>query len=206
MKRLAVELLLLGAALALYAAVGDRDELRRYAALPAGVAGVGYVLWSLSRGRWTMAELGLRTDNLPAAGRAALRVYAPVVGAILLWFAASPVPAPAAGFYLTLMLYPFWGLIQQFLFQSLLHARLMRLGLAPWSVAVTAAVFAAVHVRNPELAALAFPFGLLSSWLFLRHPNIIPIGVAHGVLGAMVYYLLLAKDPMGRMMSSLLSG
>jgi hypothetical protein len=206
MKRLAVELLLLGAALALYAALGNRDEIKRYVALPAGAAAVCYVAGSLSRGRWTLAELGLRTDNLPAAGRAALRVYAPVAAGILLWFAASPVPAPAAGFYLTLMLYPFWGVIQQFLFQSLLHARLMRLGLAPWSVAVTAAVFAAVHVRNPELAALAFPFGLLSSWLFMRHPNIIPIGVAHGVLGAMVYYLLLEKDPMGRMMIGFLNG
>ncbi len=206
MKRVAVELLLLVTALALYAAVGNRDEIKGYVALPAGVAGVAYVAWSLSRGRWTMAEIGLRTDNLAAAGRATLRVYAPVAAAILIWFAVSPVPAPAAGFYLTLILYPFWGVIQQFLFQSLLHARLVRLGLAPWSVLVTAAVFAAVHAHNPELAVLAFPFGLLSSWLFLRRPNIIPIGIAHGVLGAMVYYLLLEKDPMAHLVSSLLSG
>lgn len=206
MKRVAVELVLLVSTLALYAAFGNRDEVKYLVALPAGAAAAGYVAWSLSRGRWSLAELGLRTDNLPAAGRAALRVYAPVAAAILLWFAASPVPAPASGFYLTLILYPFWGVIQQFLFQSLLHARLVRLGLAPWSVLVTAALFAAVHAHNPELAALAFPFGLLSSWLFLRQPNIIPIGVAHGVLGAMVYYLLLAKDPMARVVAGLLSG
>src|SRR5512147_3037644 len=134
MKRIAVELVLLVTALVFYAAFGNQDHIKHYVALPAGAAALCYVAWSLSRHGWTLAELGLRTDNLPAAGIAALRVYAPVAAAILLWFAASPAPAPAAGFYLTLILYPFWGLIQQFLFQSLLHARLVRLGLAPWSV------------------------------------------------------------------------
>jgi hypothetical protein len=199
MKRVAVELAVLFAAILLYAAVGNRTEVKLYVVLPIGIAVAAHLAWSLSCGRKNLAELGLRTDNLPAASRSAFRIYAPAAAAIVAWFAASPADSPPGNFYLTLALYPFWGLIQQLVFQSLLHVHLVRLGLAPWSILITAVMFGAVHCHHPELALLAFPAGIVNSWLFLRRPNIIPLGVAHGLLGAMVYYLLLDKDPMAHL-------
>ena len=200
-RREVIETAALIAALALYITFEPEIHGRPALILPIVAACAGYALWAVCTGRATPAQLGLRADNLATATRAALRVYGPAAGAVLVWFAASPVPAPPADFYLTLAVYPFWGIAQQFVFQSLLHTRLIRLGTAPWSILITAAAYTAVHWHSPRLMAITFPAGLINGWLFLRRPNIIPLGIAHGVLGAMVYYLLFGEDPMARFLN-----
>lgn len=202
MKRDAVELVGLVAGLGLYVVFERRIHGRPALILPVVAACAAYTALSVRTGRETLGGFGLRADNLAAATCAALWVYVPAACAVVAWFATSPAPPPPPNFYLTLALYPFWGLAQQFVFQSLLHTRLIRLGLAPWSVWITAALYAAVHWHSPRLTAIAFAAGVANAWLFLRRPNIIPLGVGHGVLGAMVYYLLFGEDPMTRFLET----
>jgi hypothetical protein len=45
-----------------------------------------------------------------------------------------------------------------------------------------------------KLTLVCFAGGIISSYIFLKYPNIIPLGIAHGILAAMVYYLILGKD------------
>jgi len=194
----AIELAVLGTVLVLYAVFGQIIQGKAYVIAPATVVCAAYLAWSLHSGRMTPAEFGLRIDNLPAASRATLCAYSPVALAMIAWFVEFGDAPPPVNFYVTLVLYPFWGIVQQFVFQSLLHVRLLRLGLAPWGILITAAVYAAVHCHSPRLAILAFPAGLISSWLFQRTPNIFPLGVAHGLLGAIVYYLVFQEDPLSR--------
>lgn len=197
-RRDAVELAGLVAMLGLYIAFEPQLHGRPELILPVAVACVAYIGLEVCRGRETLAGFGLRTDDLAAATRAALWVYAPAAVAVLAWFLTSGAPPPPVYFYFTLAVYPFWGIAQQFVFQSLLHARLIRLGLAPWSVLITAAVYTAVHWHSPPLMAITFPAGVANAWLYLRRPNIIPLGVGHGWVGALVYYLLFGEDPMAR--------
>lgn len=139
---------------------------------------------------------GLRTDNLKEAAGLSAAFFVPAAIAILAIFPFTDNPAPPPYFYFTILLYPLWGLAQQFMFQSFFHSRLLKLGLAPWSILICALVFTLVHLNSEKLLIFAFIGGLSFSYLFYRCPNILPLGIAHGILGAMVYYLLLGKDPL----------
>jgi len=77
------------------------------------------------------------------------------------------------------------------------------LKLAPWSILIVALVFSLVHLPNLTLVLIAFLGGLLASYIFYKYPNIIPLGIAHGILGVVVYYLILGKDVLQQFIASL---
>lgn len=139
---------------------------------------------------------GLRTDNLKEAARLTAAFFVPAAIAIVAIFPFTDNPKPPPYFYYTILLYPLWGLAQQFMFQSFFHSRLLKLGVAPWSIFICTLVFTFVHLNSEKLLIFAFIGGLFFSYSFYRCPNILPLGTAHGILGAMVYYLLLGKDPL----------
>lgn len=139
---------------------------------------------------------GLRTDNLKEAARLSAAFFAPAAIVILAIFPFTDNPKPPTYFYYTILLYPLWGLAQQFMFQSFFHSRLLKLGVAPWSIFICALVFTLVHLNSEKLLIFAFIGGLFFSYSFYRCPNILPLGFVHGILGAMVYYLILGKDPL----------
>lgn len=96
---------------------------------------------------------------------------------------------------LTLLLYPVWGIAQQFLVLALFAHNLDRLGLSrPAVLAIAAAGFAAVHVPNWPQVAATLVLGAWCTTLFFRHRNLWPLGVAHGVLGALFYRWVLGVD------------
>jgi membrane protease YdiL (CAAX protease family) len=139
---------------------------------------------------------GIRTYNLKAATRMSAAFFVPAAIAILAIFPFTDNPKPPPYFYFTILLYPLWGLAQQFMFQSFFHTRLLKLGVAPWSIFICALIFTFVHLNSEKLLIFAFIGGLFFSYSFYRCPNILPLGFVHGILGAMVYYLLLGKDPL----------
>ena len=83
---------------------------------------------------------------------------------------------------------------------GLAHRRLMRLIDRPWlTVLLSAAFYASVHVEDLRLLARTFGAGLVWSSIYRRVPNIIALGLSHGVLGAVTYPLLLGDNPLNRM-------
>ena len=98
------------------------------------------------------------------------------------------------------LLYPLWGLIQQFLVQGIVARQLSeRLG-PVLTTLVAATLFGLIHVPFPDLMAATFGLGLVLTPLYLRYGNLWPLGFAHGWLGTLVYPWILGRDPWLEMM------
>ena len=99
---------------------------------------------------------------------------------------------------LILILYPIWGLIQQFLIMSLFAGNLKDLSSKKIHdvtiILVTSVLFSMVHYPSVPLILATFVMALLYTFLFLKERNILPLGIFHGVLGGMFFYAVLQKD------------
>gem|GEM_PF-5306162 len=60
---------------------------------------------------------------------------------------------------------------------------------------IPATAFGAVHLPSWDLTAGTFGLGLASTPLYLRHRNVLPLGLYHGWLGAFYYRWVLDRNP-----------
>lgn len=136
-------------------------------------------------------QSGLRLDNVRESARevapvllAAVTVVA-VVGTIAGTWEAPDVRRFTKKFFLYLA----WGPFQQYVLCAFIYNRLRQ---ALYTDHVTAfcaaALFALVHTPNWTLVGVTLVFGFISCQLFRRHPNILTLGLAHGVLAIVIYY------------------
>ncbi len=135
-------------------------------------------------GRWPISELGISWGNLrrgwwivpAAAGLALLMILAGYVSGTL----HDPVrwhhPLVHAGLYTT------WAVLQQFLLLSFFYVRLQAVFGWP-ALPLTAGLFSIVHLPNALLMAATFLLSLFLIAAFRKYRNILPIGLAHAVLG-----------------------
>ncbi len=100
---------------------------------------------------------------------------------------------------LLLLLYPLWGILQQFLVQALGVANLMTLfpkqG-AMVALPVGVLLFSLVHYPDGWLLMLAT--GVMACFFipcYLRDRNLWPLGLYHGWLGTFFYLWVLGQDP-----------
>jgi membrane protease YdiL (CAAX protease family) len=98
-----------------------------------------------------------------------------------------------------LILYPVWGLFQQLLVQGIV-VRPLALGVTPvvspaTAIALSAALFGAVHLPDTTLAAATAVMGLVFTPFYLRWNNLWPLGLFHGWLGVTFYFWCLGRDP-----------
>lgn len=168
--------------------------------LPCFVLWTAYILFRLVREPGLAERWGMRKDNLGKASLAVLPVLAALAIGMLgyrLLRGWRPLPAEAAWLFLV---YPLWGLIQQFVVQALVAANLEALGVRRlFVVPVAAALFGLAHVPDWALSALCAGAGLVWTALFFRTRNLFPLAVSHGWLGALVYYWVLERNPWAEM-------
>ena len=195
-KKNLVEILIFLVFVVLYMVFRKEISGKYYFIIPAIVLCALSIRWDYRADKGVLKTYGIRTDNLKEATRLSAFFFGPMAVVILAIFPFTDNPKPPFYFYFTIFLYPLWGLAQQFMFQSFFHSRLLKLGLAPWSIVICTLVFTLVHWNSEKLRIFTFIGGIFFSYSFYRCPNILPLGVAHGILGAMVYYLLLGKDPL----------
>ena len=98
-------------------------------------------------------------------------------------------------FWAKLVIYLVYGTIQAMVFFGWLQTRL-RTTLAalvgrepltrPLVAVAVASLFALAHAPNWPLAALSLGVGFAWSWLFYARPNVLLMGISHGVLGAIL--------------------
>jgi len=162
----------------------------------ASVLWCGYVLWRALGSPGMLRAWGFRTDNFARALKPTA-LFAGVAAFPLLlygtWRARLPLPPT---FYLLLLLYPLWGLAQQFALQALITKNLRAAVPAlPLRAPAAALLFSAAHFPNYPLMILTFGAGLGFTWLHEKHRNLWAVGLAHGLLGALAYYLVLGQDP-----------
>ncbi len=95
-----------------------------------------------------------------------------------------------------LVLYPVWGIAQQFMVQAMVSRNLHRRIASPWIVTLIAALlFGVVHWPDPFLMPATFTLALVFTPIYLKQRHILPLGLCHGWLGVLAYYWLLGKDP-----------
>lgn len=146
-------------------------------------------------------DLGFRTDNLGAAARDALRAMM-LLG--LLFVGAGALLGsldfpPLELWPRTLLDGAVWGLMQQYGLLGVYYRRFNELlprhrGGALWA---TSAIFALLHLPNPFLTLATFGAGALSCWLYRRAPNLIVLGVMHGVVSFLIVETLPDSITMG---------
>ena len=149
-----------------------------------------------------MDKWGFRGRNLAPCFLTATLLAVPILVAMA-GFASSrgklTFPAHA---WILLVLYPIWGIIQQFLVQALVVRNVARssLALSPAAIVlIGATVFAMAHLNNLELLLATFGLGLVFVPLYLRYRNLWPLGLYHGWLGTLFYFWVLHRDPWSKL-------
>lgn len=98
-----------------------------------------------------------------------------------------------------LILYPIWGILQQYLVLGIFGDNLKRLSNGKLSdtvvVMLTACLFAIVHYPHPALIASTFFLAIVYMSLYLRGHSILAMGVFHGWLAAFFFYYALGRNP-----------
>jgi hypothetical protein len=136
-------------------------------------------------------QSGLRLDNLRTSAReVAVVLLAAVIIVGIVGLIAGTWEAPdAARFFKKVVVYLAWGPFQQYVLCAFLFNRLRQALFTDSGAAFCAAVlFGLVHSPNWVIVGVSVVFGFLSCHLFRRHPNILTLGLAHGVLAIVIYY------------------
>jgi Type II CAAX prenyl endopeptidase Rce1-like len=80
--------------------------------------------------------------------------------------------------------YIIWAIVQQYLQQSYFFVRFEQIiSRGVLASFVTAAMFGIVHLPNPVLAPVTFVGGWILSEIFRRYRCVVPLGIAHGLVG-----------------------
>lgn len=104
----------------------------------------------------------------------------------------TPLPV---GFWYVLGIYPIWGLAQQFVLQNFVARNLVTL--FPSLIirsAVTAIIFACAHIPSSKLMAVTLVGGFVFTYMHNTYQNLWALAIAHGILGAFVFHLVLGQD------------
>jgi len=182
-----------------YVALESFHVPKRWSFLVVGVTLVAYFVCLARRRTDSWRDLGLRTDNLRSAAIPVALFTALAGTGLVAWAVAHGQPLVRRQVLLLLALYPAWAIVQQLVFQGLLHRRLMVVVASPTLQAViTAAAFAAVHWGSAALVVLTFAAGLAWSVLYRRSPNLWLLAASHTVLAALAYPLVLGDAPLSR--------
>jgi hypothetical protein len=141
-------------------------------------------------------DWGFRTDNLAGPAVASAVVFAAAAAAFAAYADRQGTLRFPAHAVLLLLLYPVYGVVQQFLALGVVVGNLdrvrgLRRGLV---VPAGAAVFAAAHAFDWRLAAATFLLQLVVIPLYLWRRNLWAYGVLHGWLGAVFWLWVLGRD------------
>ena len=98
-----------------------------------------------------------------------------------------------------LLLYPIWGILQQFIVLGIFGRNLKDLKGGKlsffWVVLLTSIMFSIVHFPFPILVIGTFFLALVYTTLYLKGRNLLVLGIYHGWLAAFFFYCILERDP-----------
>jgi hypothetical protein len=165
----------------------------------ASVSWISYVVWRVRQDSSLWVKWGFHTKNLSSAFVWPTVIFVIGVG-LMAWYGMVHGHVLWQGHILfLLLLYPLWGILQQFLVQALGVANLMALYPEQGRVValpVGVVMFSLVHV--PDGLLLTAATGLMATLFipcYLRDRNLWPLGLYHGWLGTFFYLWVLGKDP-----------
>jgi len=164
----------------------------------ASVGWSGYIVWRVRQDPSLWVKWGFQTENLLSAFRWPTVIF--VVGvSMMAWYGLANGRVLWQGHMLfLLLLYPLWGILQQFLVQALGVANLMTLfpgqgGMVAMPVGIV--LFSLIHFPNGLLMVATGLMAGLFIPCYLRDRNLWPLGLYHGWLGTFLYLWVLGQDP-----------
>jgi membrane protease YdiL (CAAX protease family) len=168
-----------------------------------------YVFYRSRKTDGTLHHWGFRTDN-----------FKTVMWMVLPYAFVAVIGMIAIGYYLgtlnlqwhmivILLLYPIWGIVQQFLVIAIIAGNLRDLKTKKLNqtviIFITALLFGLIHYPWNWLMLATFLLALFYGYIYLRERNLFVLGIFHGWLGAIVFYTVVNRDPwvevFGRMMN-----
>lgn len=167
-----------------------------------GVASVFWLSYVLARYRWdrdVFARWGFRRAGFRRAMRLTLPFAAVGLGFCLLYGLVSDAALWSRDLVMLLVMYPPWGVVQQFLVVALVAENLIAFGRGrigePAVVVITAALFAAIHIPEYPLVPATFFLGLVTTSVYFRTKNLWVPGLFHGWFATLFYFLVMGKNP-----------
>ena len=164
----------------------------------ASVSWIGYIVWRVRQDSSLWVQWGFQTRNLSSAFSRPTVIF--VLGVCLMaWYGLANGRVLWQGHIIfLLLLYPLWGILQQFLVQALGVANLMKLfPKQGWMVAMPVGIVLFSIIHYPD-GLLMISTGLMAALFipcYLRDRNIWPLGLYHGWLGTFFYLWVLGRDP-----------
>ncbi len=146
------------------------------------------LVYSFFRG-FTLAELGIRKDNLVASLKINLVISLVCFALLALLFRYGLISGPL--YPVVNVFVPFYFLVssplQEFLFRGFLFAEMRASGIRQaWQMIVVSAVsFSFIHIIYGDLmtVALTFGIGLVWSAIYYRVPNLAGVSFSHAIIG-----------------------
>jgi len=151
---------------------------------------------------------GFRTDNFKQTIKIALPF---AIAALAIFFAIGVIQHTVNVTWHILpllILYPLWGVIQQFLLIGLTTGNLN--DMKEWnvpkalSIVLPAFLFGIIHYPFVWLIIGSTILGLFYGWIYLKQRNIYVLGILHGWLGACFFYTVVNRDPFAEIFGRLL--
>jgi uncharacterized protein len=159
----------------------------------------GYVAYQSKINPGALRQWGFRADNFKSVGRRILPfgVFSVVIFLLIGFFQNTInlswhiVPI--------LILYPIWGIVQQFLVIALVAGNLDDMEASKMkktvTIVATAILFGLIHYPYYWLMIGTFALALLYGYIYLKERNVFVLGLFHGWLGGLFFYTVVGRDP-----------
>ncbi len=150
-----------------------------------------FILSHILRGERT-ASLGFRWSNF----RECMETMAPALLLLALSLMALGVllqtirPISVEYGCMCLLAYCPWGIFQQYLLNGYIANRLLAVSSARHVPLMAATLFAGAHLPNWFLMLVTFVTGYYSTKIFMRYRNIYFLGLAHAVIGTVLFVVI----------------
>jgi membrane protease YdiL (CAAX protease family) len=165
-----------------------------YLLAPSAILGLSLLAVTMSVRKDPLRELGIRFDNLKSSGRECIIAF--LIGTCLIlivflfhlkdFILHSPI-----NYFGLFLIYPFWGIVQQFWLQSIIFVRFLQiLKNKNLTILVAAVIFSLLHAPDISFMILTFIGGLCCCILFSRHRNIFTVGIFHAIMATIASSLL----------------
>jgi hypothetical protein len=169
---------------------------------------VVFIIIRIRNNSGIMREWGFRWDNIKEAfSKTSLYCLPMFLGMVIFAVLKGTLTFPPH-MIIPILLYPLWGIIQQFLVLSLMvrNISFTKFGSRKINLVLAGAIlFSLVHAPDLKLMTGTFILGLIYVTLYLRYKNILPLGVYHGWLGTFFYLWVTGTAPWLEMITAYLS-